>query len=81
MLWDLSFFAVKVMRKRDATLEIRNHARTPLTGQVRSLVPWLRVANGRFSCTPGGSAKVALQIDGSQYPVTQLISEPLEITW
>lgn len=81
MIMDLSFLAVKILRKRSATLEIRNKAQTPLNGQVRALVPWLRVPQGNFSIPPGGAAKINLQIDGSQYPVTQLIAEPLEIVW
>lgn len=81
MLVDLSFLSVKVLRRRSATLEIRNRAQTQLDGQVRALVPWLRVPQGNFSCAPGGTAKINLQIDGSQYPVTQLVAEPLEIIW
>lgn len=81
MIMDLSFLSVKILRKRSATLEIRNKAQTPLNGQVRALVPWLRVPQGNFVIPPGGAAKINLQIDGSQYPVTQLIAEPLEIVW
>ncbi len=81
MLWDLSFPAIKLFRKREATLVIRNHAQTALQGTVRALVPWLRVPNGNFSCPPGIAAQVKLEIDGSQYPVTQLLVEPLEIVW
>lgn len=81
MILDLSFLSVKILRKRSATLEIRNKAQTPLNGQVRALVPWLRVSQGNFNIPPGGAAKINVQIDGSKYPVTQLIAEPLEIVW
>lgn len=81
MLMDLSFLAIKILRRRSATLEIRNRAQTPLNGQVRALVPWLRVPQGNFNCAPGGTTRIQLQIDGSRYPVTQLVAEPLEIIW
>jgi serine/threonine-protein kinase len=81
MIMDLSFLAVKILRKRSATLEIRNKAQTPLNGQVRALVSWLHVPQGNFNIPPGGIAKINLQIDESKYPMTQLIAEPLEIVW
>ena len=64
----LDFGILDSVAERAMPLTLTNAGRQPLTGQVVTRVPWLRVPRSGFRCGPGTSISVPVSVLGDRLP-------------